>query len=427
MAHITRGFEVYYKRLGPTGSVANSINGYLPTDWYNKNDVAGTVRVYQSFLNWNSDVIGTPSYSRPSTRNSGSATKNNTFRALPWSSHAADMLWNVTVPSWSFVDTSETDDVGAYTKRTWNCDLNTTQSFFKAFSATVGVSSYAITSSWKIYDPKMKSFNYRHNAYPTYVGAGNPIYAPFLSPPIYPTENSSDTSYDISFPSLTASFCLSPTDNAYFDTGAGAGITRASITSSLVTASISGSDDTATGLRHMTEALKARRLFFPTPYANSGATSGTDYFFTRWTGYQISDVFNTNGGIYNVQLTLKRYIPDDYYPDQGTFLSAFIHNVTPQIPSSSARAPGADGWYPPDNAIVKIGNGYNGGPTMTFIETQTGYLVEKFNFNVIQYGYPAQLCLEASGSTTTGFGIIVDDIQICKIGVTTDPAFLKPE
>jgi hypothetical protein len=25
------------------------------------------------------------------------------------------------------------------------------------------------------------------------------------------------------------------------------------------------------------------------------------------------------------------------------------------------------------------------------------------------------------------FGIIVNDIQICKIGVTTDPAFIKPQ
>jgi len=134
------------------------------------------------------------------------------------------------------------------------------------------------------------------------------------------------------------------------------------------------------------------------------------------------------GGIYNVQLTLKKDTTADYYPDSNTFMTAFIHNVVPTIPSASGRIPGTDGWYPPDNNIAIITNGYGSSPVMTFYDVQTGYLVERFNFNVIQYGYPAQFCLEASGSLTdsTFFGIIVDDLQICKVGVTTDSRFIKP-
>ena len=110
-------------------------------------------------------------------------------------------------------------------------------------------------------------------------------------------------------------------------------------------------------------------------------------------------------------------------------MTAFIHNVMPQIPSSSARIPGANGWYPPDNNIVTIGNSYGITPVMNFFDPASGYNYEYFDFNLIQYGYPAQLCLEASGSLANDnyFGIIVNDIQICKIGVTTDPAFIKPQ
>ena len=109
-------------------------------------------------------------------------------------------------------------------------------------------------------------------------------------------------------------------------------------------------------------------------------------------------------------------------------MTAFIHNVIPQIPSSSNCVAGASGWYPPSNNIVTIGNQYNGTSALSFYDIQTGYYIEKFNFNLIQYGYPAQLCLEVSGSLTdnTYFGIIVDDFKMCKIGVTTDPRFIKP-
>jgi hypothetical protein len=194
--------------------------------------------------------------------------------------------------------------------------------------------------------------------------------------------------------------------------------------------SISASGTSATSLRHMTEALKARRLFFPTPVTPGygGTPIGEDYWFKKFTGYTAADMFETNGGIYNVQFSVKKLITNGYYPDNNTYLKVFIANVTASVPAPSARFPGADGWYPPDNNIIIIGNAYNGGSAMSFYDIQTGYKIEKFNFNVIQYGYPAQLCIEASGSLSENayFGCVIDDIEICKIGVTTDPNFIKP-
>jgi len=106
----------------------------------------------------------------------------------------------------------------------------------------------------------------------------------------------------------------------------------------------------------------------------------------------------------------------------------FIHDVNATVPNTLSRIPGASGWYPPGNNIVTIGNGYDTTPVMTFNEPSTGYLIEKFDFNVIQYGYPAQLCIEVSGSlnNNTYFGAILNDIEVCKIGVTTDPDYIKP-
>jgi hypothetical protein len=163
--------------------------------------------------------------------------------------------------------------------------------------------------------------------------------------------------------------------------------------------------------------------------SGSGTTNGTDYWHKQLTGFYSTEMFNENGGIYNVQFTLKREVSSDHYPNNGSYMNVFIFDVaTKSPPTPSERVTGRKGWYPPANNIVTIGQGYNGGPSMTFIDQQTGYLYERFNINLVQYGTPAQLCFEPSGSLDAGsyFGIIIDDISICKIGVTTDPRFVKP-
>jgi len=463
MGFPTRVFDLFYKRLGPTGSLngtrsgseaGNGIfvwQGRLPEYWFTSSvssSIASSqgLKVSHSFLNFPADLTSskvlTPSGGRSgsfiTTRDSSS---NASYLALPWGSHAADFLWNVQIPSWSFREFSEAATVdggltfNTYYYRQWDLSY-TSKSFHKANQpngSSFGVASYPITSSWRITDPRFAntaSFNYVHafaipfdapltSSYPVSVGATYTQTA---------RDSASYFAYDISFPNITNGNSTSSIDGQYFDLGGGALISRASVSNSLSIGSTYYNDDTATGLKLSTEALKARRLYFPTPVSQSGQSTGTDYWLKSFTGYKANDLFTDNGGIYNVQFTLKKQVALDSYPDNNTFMSVFIHNIIPQIPSSSARVPGALGWYPPENNIVRVGNGYGTAPAISFYDIQTGYAIEKFNINVIQYGYPAQLCIEVSGSLADNayFGIIVDDIQMCKIGITTDPRFIKP-
>jgi len=453
MGFTTKAFSLFYKRLGLTGSANVGIfpamvSGSLPEFWFTASaiiSVTGTppntaVEVSGAFLNFPNDINTAANYVYATTRfttdplaSGPPAGGNQGYRALPWGSHAGDFLWNATVPSWSFDDseivTYSGDD---YTIRNWSVSLTASESFNKKWRAgfeSYGMTKYPVTSSWHIIDSKINTsqalqFYYIHRinganiGYPTYVGS-------YPADPAYRQGDVSNlVAYDINFPTGSNS----DFDNQYFDAGQGVGITRASIQASLTTASISSSNNTVTGLRHLTEALKARRLFFPLTTSGSGTSQGSDYWFKSFTGYNITDIFTENGGIYNIQFTLKRSIAKNYYPDVGSFMTVFIHDVNATVPNTLSRIPGASGWYPPGNNIVTIGNGYDTTPVMTFNEPSTGYLIEKFNFNVIQYGYPAQLCIEVSGSlnNNTYFGAILSDIEVCKIGVTTDPDYIKP-
>lgn len=427
MAFTTRAFDLFYKRIGPTGSNNGAGNpiyqGYLPEDWFTKNSVSPDIS--QSFINFPDDSI-TPEYTYINTRDN--TADNITYQAIPWGSHAGDFLWNIKTPSWSYSDVSESYGGSDYVVRYWN-NTYVSKSFHKQFQrngSSYGVNDYSVTSSWFVFDPKLingsASLHYIHRkngstAYPTYVGS---LYNATGS------ELSSRIAYSLTYPNVTASNATSSIDGQYFDQGGGAAITRDSVMRSLMTESISGSNNTGGGLSIRTQALKARRLYFPIAVSGSGTTNGTDYWFKKYTGYEAADIFNENGGIYNIQVTLKRHVANDCYPDVGSFMTAFIHDVSSTMPS--LRTDGAAGWYPPDNNIVKIGNGYGGGTIMSFYDVLTGYQIEKFNFNLIQYGHPAQLCFEASGSLADSsyFGIIIDDLQICKVGVTTDSRFIKP-
>ena len=106
----------------------------------------------------------------------------------------------------------------------------------------------------------------------------------------------------------------------------------------------------------------------------------------------------------------------------------YIFDVKPTIntPANRILPATSAGFYPPDNNIVRI---KNTSPEMSFINPATGFLMETFNINVVEYGVNAQLVFEASGSLDNGkyFGCIIDDVQFCQVGVSTDPALLKPE
>lgn len=437
MGAVTGAFSIYYKRFLSGSVIINEPwNGNLVQTWW---DVDNT-SVSSSFLNFPKDSLTTTYLT---TRDSGS---NQFYRAFPWGSAACDFLWNCTVPSWSYQDSSSvvpnweglpgTENI---VDRYWKVNMYSSRSFYRdnlAGVASLGVASYPVTSSWTAVDAKFFAtasgsgvsgaiFRYLHSTasqtiYPTYIGS---VYKSVAEP-----DRSSEIAYNIAWPNTTGN-ALSTFDNRYFDIGSGIGITRAAVNQSLVTMSVSASATSGIGLQDFRRALKQRRLFFPIPVSGSGTTGGTDYWFKSNTSYNSSEIFDTNGGIYNVQFTLKKSVNlYDYLPDNGTFMTIFIHDVQTEAPTPTNRVAGTSGWYPPANNIVTIGNQYGLAPEIAFTDPQTGHLVERFNFNVIQYGYPAQLCIEVSGSLADDkyFGILVDEIQICKVGVTTDPKFIKP-
>jgi hypothetical protein len=215
-------------------------------------------------------------------------------------------------------------------------------------------------------------------------------------------------------------------DGRFFDLAGGVGINRTSISASLVAFAASASGTSNGQIASCSVALKSRRLFFPTVSTSSLSSTSPSYWLKAATGKTSAEYFTENGGIYNVKFTIKRNTVSGYYPDSvgGSELLVYIHNVNTQVPAPSARVAGANGWYPPEANIVRIKNT----PEMAFYNPSTGYLIENFNINVVQYGTPAQLVFEASGSLENNgyFGCIIDDVEFCKVGVTTDPTLIKP-
>lgn len=440
------------------------------------------------------DFIGGPiPYAFPysTTRNSLYASGG---MAIAWGSFVCDMLWNATSMQWT---TSDSVGVGTH-----YLSYNTTSSFFRSASPHLdpiyprgNVSNYDITSSWHAVDYRLLNMIVSASTQPNQTSlalmtaqgspqrvtqsmyvfkkASTTTASFFEDPPPFigsPTINiSSSIGYTLDYQSGSYERNIG-FDKQFFDVGQGVGITRADISQSLTTMSWDGygplgvsvqedpnkpgsyNGNTTAGRLTQSIALKKRRLYYPTkPIQTSsigfvglgalGSINANDYYHYRLTGYKANEVFTENGGIYNVQFTLKKYapvipktstVPFNYSPSANSFLAVFIHDVRSAPPASSSRTLGDSGWYPPLNNIVIIGNEYTFGnnttPEISFFDPNTGFTHEKFNFNLVQYGYPAQLCFEACGDWSTGaaFGIIISDVRICKIGVTTDPNFIKP-
>ncbi len=125
----------------------------------------------------------------------------------------------------------------------------------------------------------------------------------------------------------------------------------------------------------------------------------------------------------------------------------YIANVASPINSQANILPGADGVFPPKNNIVTIGDGYSTTPRIRFYDSGSGYSVDQYDIVLVQYGETGRLVFDASGlefepstdpayntdsymiynNTNQAFwGGVISDIEWCKIGVTTDPRFLKP-
>lgn len=469
MGFDTKIFGLFYKRVRTgsfvyvTGSSGvNLFAGNVLTGsanpWYDT-DFVGSYKISSSFLNFPADGTTPPFYA--TTRQSSS---NAGYVAVPWGSMAADFLWNVKTPRWTseisqshwtFFYASSYITGGFMTASVWSVILDNTGSFFRQIGAapSVGVESYNITSSWYVWDPKFQNLSgsaYGSGTYLRYATTVTSTNGLGLTPGSYNitssymigrsgrpagntpgagTDYSSFIGYDITWPNTGSTNAISEVDNQYFDRGGGVAISRALVSQSLLTQSIYANSFTTLNLRAYYTGLRNRRLYYPTPVSASGTVGSHDVWHKAITGFAASEVFDENGGIYNVQFVLKRHVGSDHYPDSGSYLNVFIHNVSStNLPNPTQRVAGANGWYPPSNNIVTIGHAYNGGPAMNFYDVQTGYLYERFNINLVQYGLPAQLCIEPSGSLADNkfFGIIVDDISICKVGVTTDPRFIKP-
>jgi hypothetical protein len=428
------------------------------------------------YANTRSPAIIRPQYQTSSGVLGGGAASIDE-RALPWGSSAIDYLWNVQNISSSIGQlvvpgTPTAADKTCYTRITFAYNTssfnyhNWKSSGVISFTGNYGLSSYPVTSSWTVYEPKL---NANVGGYATYkvvpIGladrffpatdgnieggylkpysrdystpsyAEKPFYgstngvgwliSQFGNPPtlLQPGFNPTNLTYDNN---QTGSF-----DGRFYDLTGGCGITRDAIKASMQLYDANANINSVAGLAAKSTALKNRRLFFPTIVTGSSNRVNSNPIGTEWlygiNGGQGSDIYFTeNGGIYNVKFNLKRDLDNDYYPDQGAAeLLIYIHNINTTVPASSDLTPGASGWLPPENNIVRVKNN----PAMSFLNPATGFQIETFNINLVQYGVPAQLVFEASGSLDTDeyFGCVIDDVNFCKVGVSTDPDLIKPE
>ena len=439
----THAFDFYYK-VAPTASQAiKSANWYITTYFDGGQD--DNFDYVRAWYNLYAKQGSFPSYPGILTRNtpqlSGSISNNG---ALAWGSAASDMLWNVMTPSMSISNYFN----GIVRETKYSFSYNS-ESFFHTEYVSAnnntplgsGSATYPITSSWVAYEPNLINYASGSNQGYNVIGDGTFYFPPAgasldsltpayslptsATPPTntYPNPGNNPTSITYG-DSATGSF-----DGRFFDLAGGCGITRASISSSLVTFAANSASAAGAAREICTQELKKRRLFFPTVTTGSMpfAAGSPGIWLELMQGRASNQFFTENGGIYNVKFNLKRDLTHDYYPDsgQGSELKVFIADVKTRIPTPGNRTPGTSGWYPPDNNIVTIKNQ----PAMTFFNPATGFLIETFNINVVQYGTNAQLVFEACGDLSTDkyFGCIVDDVTFCKVGVSTDPNLIKDE
>lgn len=237
--------------------------------------------------------------------------------------------------------------------------------------------------------------------------------------------NSND--WDLNYPTgETASI-----DGRFFAFGSACCIDRADVNQqwSNFTQSNGFSPQNSQEREDTTEALRKVRLIWPHTTPNIA--------FPQY--------FTENGGIYKVFFRVKQRTDSStttwYNPDSGSKLNVYIHNAnTVNIGSSGPY--GKAGKYPPIQNIATI----TFDSSTQWIDSFTGYKYAQYEIELVQYGTPAQLVFEASGSGFTNadtidssgdwlvgdtnpqvFGGCIDDIRICKIGVTTDPNLIAPE
>ena len=463
-------FDFYYVWV-PTGSLqvdSSWPTGSISASVTDENSFGITNGLYDNSLG-QTGVQATraiPLIAPADAENGGGGATNPDEAALPKGSSAIDYLWNVLSLSSSYHQYTTTFGKTNYYREFrfaynsesfnyYNIGLNPTwYGKFPDLDANFGVTEYPITSSWVTYEPKVYEANFTWSlrnttSYtdpmtlnsptpydkPTARSITTPSYAeaPFAAS----TQDAAPLPAGTNPPNLTyENEATGSGDGRFFDLAGGCGITREAVSASLVDFNTNKNSASPSVRAAATEALKQRRLFFPTIATGSSnlfTQTGSAAIGNEWldsiNGGQGSDgYFEENGGIYNVKFNLKRDLDNDFYPDsgQGSELLVYIFDVDSRLQQSGvASVPGDAGFYPPDNNIIRVKNQ----PAMSFANPATGYLIETFNINVVQYGTPAQLVFEPSGSLVDEkyFGCIIDDVTFCKIGVSTDPNLIKPE
>lgn len=212
--------------------------------------------------------------------------------------------------------------------------------------------------------------------------------------------------------------------------------------------------------------LRSSRLYFPAttslyPYDfyengaiynvrfNLATVPDFDLFGHTYTYSDVGTVINNAIGSEVSTWAQEVVDREKYQPDKtGAKLMVYIADVASPI-GSELLVPGRGGFFPPKNNIATITNGLPGGtpPAITFYDSGSGYLISTYDLILVQYGEKAQLVFDAScldfeldpdplalpGSyriymkDNTGFwGGVISNIEWCKVGITTDPKFIKP-
>jgi hypothetical protein len=389
----TQSVLLNYPEVGKISYITGSSGATLPTaslsdlpaelrlwpDW-DLRPISGhdpiTIALDGLYKGWQNYILGTPNFL---------ATTSESFGDI----FTVGNFWNALRPSMSIIEGSS---LSSYTRfipqypLSWSLDLDGAGPI-PIFSGSIADLSYGtVTSSWN------------------YIDRFTAAYVPGTWPNPTPPAGFSYSKNVYRFAYESAS--VDTIDSRIFYEDGGLGITYLNVSNSFHSFSIATTDS------ERTEALKKRRLYWPTLAST----------------YALTNYFTQNGGIYNVKFKLKKLAPSSYNPDVGSFMNVFIFDVASNFTVSSSGIPG---WYPPPQNIVKIGNQYSAGgvttPAISFIDSATGYQYDEYNINLIQYGAPAQLVFEPAGVDNSWFGIIIDDVQFCKIGVTTDPFYIRPQ
>ena len=271
----THAFDFYYKWI-PTGS------GAIANATWSQHYVIGSnpnTAMSASWYNYPPFSVSSLTGSILTRHTSSITTKDG---ALAWGSAASDLLWNVLTPSMS--TSQSTDGIGrisTFYKFTYNSEsLNYKET--RIFGNVVGVATYPITSSWIAYEPRMIAYasgttsagyavrgDVSGAAFPATVTA--PITTVYSLPSAHTPPT---TTYPVVGKNPTmityGDNSTGSNDGRFFDLAGGCGITRTSISASLVAFAASASGTSAGQIASCSVALKKRRLFFPT-VRNSGS------------------------------------------------------------------------------------------------------------------------------------------------------------